>query len=70
MIAAAFADGDIGVAHVDAIDRLCRDIGVDQVAAVQHEMVTAATELRSGGTYDAAGARAAGLVDEVQARGR
>ncbi len=34
------------------------------------DVATAAAELRSGGTYDAAGARAAGLVDEVQARGR
>jgi hypothetical protein len=41
-VAAAFAAGDLGVAHVIEIERLCRDVGVDQVAAVQTELVTAA----------------------------
>ena len=46
IIAAAFAAGDLGVAHMVQIDRLCADVGVDQVAAVQHEIVTAAQAMR------------------------
>ena len=33
--AASFAAGDLGVAHLTAVDGLCADVGVDQVAAVQ-----------------------------------
>ena len=44
-LAAAFATGDLGVAHLTAIDGLCADVGVDQVAAVQAELATAATRL-------------------------
>jgi hypothetical protein len=51
VIAAAFADGTLGVAHVTQIDRLCRDVGVDQVAAVQPELVTAAGRLRDVGQF-------------------
>jgi hypothetical protein len=50
-VAAAFANGDLGVAHVTQIDRLCRDVGVDQVAAVQPELVTAAGRLRDVGQF-------------------
>jgi hypothetical protein len=46
VIAAAFAAGDLGLAQVVQIDRLCRDIGIDQIAAVQGELVTAARRLR------------------------
>ena len=51
VIAAAFAAGDVGVAHVVQIDRLCHDVGVDQVAAVQRELVAAATQLRDVGEF-------------------
>jgi hypothetical protein len=46
VIAAAFAAGDLGVAHAVQIDRLASDIGVDQITDVQHELVTAAGQLR------------------------
>lgn len=47
VIAAALREGAIGVNHGTAIDRLAGDVGVDQVAAVQHELLTAAAELRT-----------------------
>jgi hypothetical protein len=50
-VAAAFAAGDLGVAHVVQVERLCRDVGVDQVAAVQTELVTAAGRLRDVGEF-------------------
>jgi hypothetical protein len=46
VIADALRAGDIGIAHATQIDRLCRDVGVDQVAGVQAELITAATRLR------------------------
>lgn len=46
VIAAAFAAGDLGVAHVVQIDRLARDIGTGQIAGVQAELVEAARRLR------------------------
>jgi hypothetical protein len=46
VIAAAFAAGRLGVAHMVQIDRLCADVGVDQVTAVQHEIITAAQAMR------------------------
>jgi hypothetical protein len=46
VIADAFAAGDLGIAHAIQIDRLACDIGVDQIAAVQHELVEAAGRLR------------------------
>jgi hypothetical protein len=51
VVAAAFAAGDLGVAHVVQVERLCRDVGVDQVAAVQTELVTAAGRLRDVGEF-------------------
>ena len=51
VIAAAFAAGDLGVVHVIQVERLCRDVGVDQVAAVQTELVTAAGRLRDVGEF-------------------
>jgi hypothetical protein len=47
IIAAAFAAGDVGVSHVSQVLGLCRDVGVDQVAAVQDEMVEVAKRLRN-----------------------
>ena len=46
VIADAFRAGDIGIAHATQIDRLCRDVGVDQVTGVQAELITAAKRLR------------------------
>jgi hypothetical protein len=46
-IAAAFAAGDLGVAHVVQVAELCRDVGVDRVAAVQGEIVTVAGRVRN-----------------------
>jgi hypothetical protein len=46
IIADAFFAGDIGLAHATQIDRLCRDVGADQLTGVQRELITAATRLR------------------------
>jgi hypothetical protein len=51
VIAAAFAAGGLGVAQVVQIDRLAADVGVEQVAEVQAELVTAAGRLRDVGEF-------------------
>ena len=45
VIAAAFADGRLGLSHMAQIEGLCRDVGVAQVAAVQDELVEACDRL-------------------------
>jgi Domain of unknown function (DUF222) len=47
VVAAAFAAGDLGVAHVVQVVGLCRDVGVDQVYAVQDEIVEVAKRMRN-----------------------
>jgi Domain of unknown function (DUF222) len=44
-IAAAFTDGDLGLNHVSLILGLCRDVGIDEVAALQDEIVQAGARL-------------------------
>jgi hypothetical protein len=46
VIAAALAEGRIGVAHASLIDRLAADVGVDDVAAIQEPLVVVAERLR------------------------
>jgi hypothetical protein len=47
VIAAAFAAGDLGVSHVSQVLGLCRDVGFDNVAGVQDELVEVARRLRT-----------------------
>src|ERR687895_976615 len=47
VIAAAFAAGDVGVSHVSQVLGLCCDVGFDQVAGVQDELMEVARRLRT-----------------------
>ena len=50
-VAAAFADGVIGVTHADHIDRLARDTGVEDVDKIQTDLVEAAVHLQDVGEF-------------------
>jgi hypothetical protein len=46
VIAAAFARGDLGLNHVSLILGLCRDVGIDNVGALQDEVVQVSARLQ------------------------